>query len=327
VNGLHRPIPETIEQAVVAARCGDKGNRNEEDDALHEETLSGSGRIPAASGYLSHLRPPTTLPDVHTPLLLLGGCWPDEPGLDTAVSKVILDQVSAGELPATVRLYVPGREVAFGKRDAVAPEYPQAVAAAREVGFSPVERLAGGRAAVFTEHTIAFSLAVPAEDPRTTIYERFDEVTDLIVAAFARLGVRSQVGEVPGEYCPGEYSVNHEGRLKLMGVGQRLARKAAHIGGVITVAHTDLLLRALIPVYRALELEWRPATVGTLADIRSSVTTDDVLAALKGEFGERYQTKRDRVHSDLVDMARPLADSYLPVESPASEAQPEADPS
>jgi len=255
----------------------------------------------------------TTLSAVRSPLLLLGGCWPDEPGLDTAVSKVVLDHVSAGEMPTTLRLYVPGREVAFGKRDAVAPEYPEAVAAAREAGFAPVERLAGGRAAVFTEHTIAFSLAVPEDDPRTTIYERFGEMTDLIVAAFARLGVSSQVGEVPGEYCPGEYSVNHEGRLKLMGVGQRLAKKAAHIGGVITVARTDLLLRALIPVYRALNLEWRPATVGTLADIRSGVTTDDTLGALKAVFAERFAITRDRMHSDLVEAARPLAENYLPL--------------
>ena len=264
---------------------------------------------------------------MHFPLLLLGGCWPDEPGLDTALSKVILDRVSAGEMPATLRLYVPGREVAFGKRDAVAPEYPQAVAAAREAGFTPVERLAGGRAAVFTEHTIAFSLAVPEEDPRTTIYERFGEVTDLIVAAFARLSVSSQVGEVPGEYCPGEYSVNHDGRLKLMGVGQRLAKRAAHIGGVITVARTDLLLRALIPVYRALNLEWRPATVGTLADVRSSVTTDDTLGALKAVFADRFEVTRDRIHADLVETARPLTESYLPAEPPATETPPDADPS
>lgn len=228
------------------------------------------------------------------------------------MSKVILEQVSGGEMPATLRLYVPGREVAFGKRDAVAPEYPEAVAAAREVGFTPVERLAGGRAAVFTEHTIAFSLAVPVEDPRITIYERFGEISDLIVAAFARVGVPSQVGEVPGEYCPGEYSVNHAGRIKLMGVGQRLAKKAAHLGGVIAVTRPDLLLRALIPVYRALNLEWRPATVGTLEEVRRGATTDDTLAALRAEFGERYRVTRDRVHSDLVDTARTLAADFLP---------------
>lgn len=250
--------------------------------------------------------------DMPTPLLMLGGSWPDEPGLDTALSKVILDRVSAGEMPATMRLYVPGREVAFGKRDAVTPSYHSAVAAAEEVGFAAVERLAGGRAAVFTEHTVAFSLAVPDEDPRTTIHGRFRHVSELIVGAFSRLGIPSAIGELPGEYCPGEFSIHHNNRIKLMGVGQRLAKNAAHVGGVITVNRTDLLLRALMPVYRALELEWRPSTVGTLGDVRRGIDNDEVLAALKAELADHYGLSRDRIDQDLVASARAIADNYLP---------------
>lgn len=249
-----------------------------------------------------------------TPLLLLGGSWPDEPGLDTALSKVILDRVSAGEMPATMRLYVPGRELAFGKRDTVTPQYPAAVVAAREAGFAAVERLAGGRAAVFTEHTIAFGFVAHDPDPRTTIQDRFRHMSELIVDAFRRLGVASAVGEVLGEYCPGEFSVHHDNRVKLMGVGQRLAKKAAYIGGVIAVNRKDLLLRALIPVYRALELEWRPTTVGTLGDIRHGIDNEDVIAALKAELAEQYELSRGRIDQDLVDTARMTADDYLPSE-------------
>ncbi len=245
-------------------------------------------------------------------MLLLGGSWPDEPGLDTALSKLILEKVSAGEMPATVRLYVPGREVAFGKRDTVTPHYGDAVAAAREAGFAPVERLAGGRAAVFSEHTIAFSLALPAADPRTTIYDRFEQISGLIVDAFWRLGVASAVGEIPGEYCPGEFSVHHDRRIKLMGVGQRLARRAAHIGGVIAVNRTDLLLRALIPVYRALQLEWRPATTGSLGDVQQGVGNDDVIAAVKAELAEYFELTRDRIDQETVDAARAEAAQYVP---------------
>ncbi len=245
-------------------------------------------------------------------LLLLGGSWPDEPGLDTALSKLILERVSSGDLPATMRLYVPGREVAFGKRDTVTPQYDAAVAAAAEAGFTAVERLAGGRAAVFTEHTIAFSLAMPADDPRASVYDRFEFISGLIVDAFRRLGVSSGIGEIPGEYCPGEYSVHHDRRLKLMGVGQRLARHAAHIGGVIAVDRTDLLLQALIPVYRALEIEWRPATTGCLNDVQQGVGNDDVIAALKAELGEHFSVTRDRIDRELVDAARELVPQYVP---------------
>ena len=244
-------------------------------------------------------------------LQMLSGAWPEEPGVDTALSKLILDAVSAGEMPATLRLYVPGREVAFGKRDAISPQYPAAVAAATEAGFASVERLAGGRAAVFTEHTIAFSLAVPDEDPRITIHERFRQISGLMVDAFAALGIPSQVGEVNGEYCPGEFSVNHEGRIKLMGVGQRLAKRAAHIGGVIVVNRTDLLLEALVPIYRALDLEWRPMTTGSLGDVRS-VSNEAVIEALKDQFRMRYAVAKGRIAGDLVDRAREIAVDYLP---------------
>jgi lipoate-protein ligase A len=247
-------------------------------------------------------------------LLLLGGSWPDEPGVDTALSKVILDRVSAGQLPATLRLYVPGREVAFGKRDTIESLYPEAVAASRTAGFAAVERLAGGRAAVFSEHTLAFSLALPDEDPRTSIRDRFEHVSGIVVDAFWRLGVSSAIGEVPGEYCPGEFSVHHEGCIKLMGVGQRLARKAAHVGGVIAVNHTDLLLQALIPVYRALQLEWRPATTGSLGDIQRGVSNDEALAALKAEFAVHYSLTRDRIDQELLTEARAIGMQYLPGE-------------
>ncbi|MDJ0496490.1 MAG: hypothetical protein QNJ89_01575, partial [Acidimicrobiia bacterium] len=59
-------------------------------------------------------------------LQILSGAWPEEPAVDTGLSKLILDAVSAGEMPATLRLYVPGREVAFGKRDVISPQYPAA---------------------------------------------------------------------------------------------------------------------------------------------------------------------------------------------------------
>jgi octanoyl-[GcvH]:protein N-octanoyltransferase len=247
-------------------------------------------------------------------LQLLSGAWTEEPGLDTALSKLILNRVSSGEMPATMRLYVPAREVAFGRRDAVTPQYPAAVSAARTAGFTAVERHAGGRAAVFTEHTIAFALAIPDDDPRATIHRRFQDMSELIVAAFARLGVASAIGEIPGEYCTGNFSVHHDHRLKLMGVGQRLAKHAAHVGGVIAVSRTDLLLRALIPVYRALQLEWRPTTTGSLADIHDPMTNDEVTAALKAELRRRYDVTKGRIGKDLVDEARSRAHRHLPVE-------------
>ena len=80
------------------------------------------------------------------------------------MSRALLQRVAAGELPETLRLARPGAMVAFGKQDAVASGYADAVRAARSGGFEAVLRLAGGRAAVFHEGTIA--LATPCRTAR-----------------------------------------------------------------------------------------------------------------------------------------------------------------
>ncbi len=145
-------------------------------------------------------------------------------------------RVAAGELPETLRVARPGPIVAFGKRDVVTAGYPEAVRAARAGGFEAIERLAGGRAAVFHEDTISFAHAIPDADPRSRVDERFEATAELIAAAFGRLGVDARVGEVEGEYCPGAHSVSAGGERKLMGVGQRLVSGGVHVGGVIVVA-------------------------------------------------------------------------------------------
>lgn len=317
----NRPIAETVEQTRITASGNEQSDNRGEKDRTFQGDFRVLSRQDNQDEYIASVmwvnareRPCVRryAAPVTTPLLLLGGSWPDEPGLDTALSQLILDRVSQGAMPATMRLYVPGREVAFGKRDTVAPQYPAAVAAAHEAGFNAVERLAGGRAAVFTEETVAFSLAVPDTDPRSTIYDRFRLISNLMIDAFARLGVASAVGELPGEYCPGEFSVHHDHRVKLMGVGQRLAKNAAHVGGVVAVNRSDLLLQALIPVYRALDLEWRPSTAGTLGGVRPGITNDDVIAALRAEIGKHFIVSKDRIDGETVQLARLNAAHHVP---------------
>jgi lipoate-protein ligase A len=101
-----------------------------------------------------------------------------------------------------------------------------------------------------------------------------------IVAALRRLGLDARLGELAGEYCPGEFSVNLAGRVKVMGVGQRVIRGGAHVGGVVTIADTDRLRDVLVPIYEALELELRPETAGGIADLAPGLTAEDVVAAL-----------------------------------------------
>ena len=86
---------------------------------------------------------------------LIRAGFPEPPARDTAVSNAILRRVSEGLEPETLRLHRPGDIVAFGPKDRLAPGYGRAIREAAELGFGSVQRLAGGRAAVFTDRTIA----------------------------------------------------------------------------------------------------------------------------------------------------------------------------
>ncbi|RIL05783.1 MAG: lipoate--protein ligase [Proteobacteria bacterium] len=219
---------------------------------------------------------------------LLDTAFPGRPALDTAFSRALLDLVARGEAPETFRLYRTDDVLAFSGVDAASPGFASAVAAARALGFAPALRLAGGRAAVFTRETLAFAWTIPASESRDGIHPRFEELADLVAAALRRLGVDARVGEVPGEYCPGEYSVSARGAKKLMGVGQRVVRGAAHVGGVVVVERADRVRDALVPVYDAMGFDWAPDTTGAIADEAPGATLTSVAAALEAELRARY---------------------------------------
>lgn len=232
--------------------------------------------------------------------------------IDVALSHSILSAVSRGDLGPTLRLHTPGAMVAFGRADRVTAGYDAAVRAARAHGFEAVERLAGGRAAVFHEMTIAFSLALPVAEPKSGIEDRFRMIAELMARSFTSLGVDARIGEVPGEYCPGSWSVNVAGKIKVMGVGQRLVRRAAHIGGVVVVDDAYRIRDVLIPVYRALGLDWDPRTAGSLADRSPGVTKDLVMKSIEKGFAKTFSIDEASLDPAVVAEAEVLLDEHLP---------------
>jgi lipoate-protein ligase A len=236
--------------------------------------------------------------------------FPEPPTADTAVSRAILSRVAGGDEPETLRLHRPGRVVAFGPKDRLSPGYREAIAAAAARGFGSVQRLAGGRAAVFHQGTIAFSWAIADPSPREGIRPRFEELAGIMVRAFASLGADARVGEVPGEYCPGEFSVNARGRTKLMGVGQRVVAGAAHVGGVVVVSDGASVRHVLVPVYDALGLDWDPATAGSLEEEVPGLTWDDATAAVAAAFGERYDLEPGGVSPATLALAEEIAPNH-----------------
>ncbi len=176
--------------------------------------------------------------------------------LELAVSHALLTRVAKGELPSTLRVYRPAPAVAFGKLDALRPGYGAAVEAARAHGYEPVLRLPGGHAAAYHSASLAIDVVWALEDPVVGTHDRFAEEGERLAGALRTLGVDARVGEVPGEYCPGAYSVNARGRVKLIGTAQRLVRGAALLGASIVVGDGPGIRAVLDDVYAALELPW-----------------------------------------------------------------------
>lgn len=238
--------------------------------------------------------------------------YDDTEGLDTGVSHALLRRVADGALPETFRISTPGRVVAFGKQDRIAPGFDRAATLARMLGFAPIVRLPGGRAAVFHEQTISFSWTVPEPDPIRGIRKRFAETVAVLSAALADIGIETSVGEIPGEYCPGEFSVNHAGTIKLAGIGQRLGRGAAHVGGVLVVGDAGGIRDVLVPVYDALGIDWSPSTVGALDDVLPALDTSAVADALIEALATTVSVTESALDEETLDLARSLAPLHLP---------------
>lgn len=232
------------------------------------------------------------------------------PERGTAVARAVLMRIAAGELPATFRLHRPGRILAFSKQDAASSGFPAAVRAARAAGFAPVVRLAGGRAAVYHERTLALSWAVPDRHPPARTEARFRELADLLSTALGDLGVSARIGEVRGEYCPGAWTVNARGTTKLVGTGQRLIAGAAHRGAVIVVGDSGLVRDVLVPVYDALGLQWDPATAGSIEDEVGAVAMARVEESILGRLGERYELTDVAIDSATLALADRLESGH-----------------
>ena len=257
---------------------------------------------------------------------LIEASFTDDGYLDTGVSSVLLRQVSNGEAGAAIRLHRTGPILAFGRLDRLRPGYRRAVELARAHGYEPVERLAGGRAAVFHEGTISFSHVVPtAAVPgayRGT-RERFTAMAETMAAALGELAVDARIGEVSGEYCPGEFSVNARGEAKLAGVGQRVLAGGAHVGGVVVVRGAGRIRAVLEPIYEALELDWHPATTGSVAleigdddetipNDRPDPLIERTMAALRTTLSRTY----DLIPTTLDETTLALAGNLAPTHQP-----------
>lgn len=245
-----------------------------------------------------------------THLAVLRESVPGGAAVDTAVSRQLLDAVGSGAHAECLRLWQPAPALAFSGVDRTRPGFRDAVGVARELGFEPFVRLAGGHAAVYAPSLLAFVWTRAAPDLRGGIEARFADLASRVVAALCAIGIDARIGEVPGEFCPGSSSVNARGRVKLMGVGQRVVRGAAHIGGVLQVGDDAASREALLRVYAALALDLDPATFGSIESECGEASLDIVADGLLEQFARDHELEEKSIDSGLVARARAAADLH-----------------
>lgn len=206
---------------------------------------------------------------------------------DLARSVDLLREVASGAGPARLlRLYAPTPTLALTRRESRMPGYARAVAAAHRLGFAPAIRPTGGRAVAYDETCLVFDL-VDRDDalPGPTAF--FAQAGSTIVEALRGLGVDARLGEVPGEYCPGEYSINARGTVKLIGTSQRAMTGARMLSGMLAFGSVERFVAVLTEANEALELAWDPRTFGSLLTEAPAVSRADVEHALAAAFVAR----------------------------------------
>ena len=137
--------------------------------------------------------------------LLMPGRFED-PVTAYGYGRTIFGQVAASEEP-TVSIAHSTCHVGLTRRDTFRPGFADAVRATDEQGYPVFVRFPGGATAA-EGGTFGFSIIRPAEEEiGRAIVERHDGAA-LVLGALSGVGVQvAEVGEVGGEFCPGDDSI------------------------------------------------------------------------------------------------------------------------
>jgi lipoate-protein ligase A len=204
-----------------------------------------------------------------------------------------------------VHVYVPhGPTVAFTRRDTRSPGIRRATAIARDAGFETAVRSPGGRMVAYDEGAVVVD-HVGGRDSFALNAEHHAGV-------LRSLGVDARVGEVDGEYCPGEFSINVGGRFKVVGSAQRITPTGALFSTVVQVGLSDRVRDVIVAVSDALGYELRESTIGGLSDVDPDLVPATVATALADDYRKRLGGTACTVPpDDVVRLAATAADSPL----------------
>lgn len=181
-----------------------------------------------------------------------------------------------------ITVWYPSRAVSFSKRDSHQPAYRTAKTIAESNGYDTCTRQTGGTAVAFTGATLSFAIIHPLTDPKSGIQTRFDDTTETLQRALWNLGIPAQHGEPSHSFCPGNHSLQFNG--KLAGVAQHVSNHDAVLGGIVIVNNRDETARILEELYETLEYEFDPASIGSLTHVKQTIDPETVRREIETAF-------------------------------------------
>ena len=238
-----------------------------------------------------------------------------EQPLEMAFAHALVRQANAGEFDEVLRFYQPlASAVVFSRRDTNAPRFTRAVAMAKRSGFQVAVRSAGGRAVAYT--TEALVIDHVRHEPQAVAGQqtRFEHFAALYAGTLKSLGIPAAVGAVPGEYCPGAYSVNVRGCRKVAGTAQRVLRNAWLFSTLIVLGDENRLQPVLRDVYDMLDQPFDECSVGSVgAEVAGLQATDLIDALVQSCAGGRTESFN---HETTLNLARELLPGHVVTPGP-----------
>ena len=206
-------------------------------------------------------------------------------------SMTLLRQVSDRPEGAPVlRIYRPQPTVAFSRRESLMVGFSQAVDVAQSHGFFPIIRPTGGRAVAYDRASLVLDLVTHDGPLRKDNDHHFRQIGELFVGVMREIGLDARLGPVEGEYCPGSYSINSRGEVKIVGTSQRVSNRARLLSASIPVEDSTRAKNVLIACNQALAFDWNPDTFASLSDEVPGLELSHVESLLRERFSDAAHT-------------------------------------
>ena len=227
--------------------------------------------------------------------LLVGG-----PADDVVLGPLLLAR-GMGGAQEIVRIWRPDPTAAFSRRDSRKPGFERASEAVRQRGFVPVIRPQGGQLAAYHRGSVAIDHVVRTSNPTQGLKDRFEQFSRLHADVLSAFGLDARIGELPGEYCPGEYSINIAGLVKVVGSAQRITRDGWLFSTIVQVTGSALISEVLTTAYEEIGYELDPSTIGSIEDHHPGISAQAVEQALVEAYASGTEASRASLPAGVLE--------------------------